>query len=830
MTMTNIAQIVRRQAVSGPDKIALVFEGERWSYARLDREIDRFARGLDSLGLAKGSVVAIFLESLPDLVIAYLGSLRGGYVANIINGSLKGPEAHFILADSDSRVLITDESRRALLEGLEPLPLLDHVILAGEEFRRFLERAADDGTADPYQDDAARGGRWPAGGEREDALGEAPTGVPYEPPIAPGEEAGRLSTLMYTSGTTGRPKGVMLSHRNILDNALRFGKIHFGPSDRLVIGAPLFHCWGLINGLLGVFSVGGTAVIIRRFQTEPALDLVQAEQATQFLGVAAMYNFMLKSPRAREALRSLKVVHSAAAPTPVELIERLRGDFGIQYAESYGLTETSPVITTAPYDETRPGSCGKAMGDTELKVVSPDGKELARGEIGELWARGTAIMLGYWRREDATREAITPEGWFKTGDIVRMDDDGYVYIVDRKKDMINVAGEKVYPREVEEVLYTHPKVADATVIGVPHADKGEVPKAFIVPRDGATLDPAEIIAYCKSRLASFKVPYEMEIVTEIPRSASGKILRRILREQEGGGAKLDGARNDGPASGGATSAGTTDDRQANAGATNAGGAGSYQDIVCEVRGEIAVVTMNRPEKRNALSLRHMEELIDCLSWLGETPGVRAIILQGNGPAFCSGHDLREMTGRDESFYRQLFDTCTRLMETIQGVPQPVIAQVHGIATAAGCQLVATCDLAVASESAAFATPGVKIGLFCSTPMVALTRAIGRKKALEMLLTGEPLSAREALVHGLVNRVVPGESLAQETEALARKIAAASALTIRTGKQAFYRQIELEQREAYAYAKEVMTENALAADAQEGICAFLEKRSPVWHAS
>jgi len=786
VTMTNIADIVRRQAEQRPGETALVFEGERWSYQRLDREIEACAHGLASLGLERESVVAIFLESLPELVIGYLGALRAGYVANIINGSLKGPEAHFILADSESRVLITDESRLQLLEGLEPLPHLGRVILAGDEFRRFL-----------------------TGGELRRDLGlvTAADGSPGSGAEADAELLSRrLSTLMYTSGTTGRPKGVMLSHRNILDNALRFGAIHFGPADKLVIGAPLFHCWGLINGLLGIFSVGGTAVIIRRFQTEPALDLVKAEQATQFLGVAAMYNFMLKSPRAKEALRSLKVVHSAAAPTPVELIERLRGDYGIGYAESYGLTETSPVITTAPYYETKPGSCGKAMGDTELKVVSPDGKELARGEVGELWARGSAIMLGYWRREDATREAITPDGWFKTGDIVRMDEEGYVYIVDRKKDMINVAGEKVYPREVEEVLYTHPKVADATVIGVSHPDKGEVPKAFIVPREGSVLEPAEIIAYCKSRLASFKVPYEIEVVAEIPRSASGKILRRVLREREGD----KGVRYESEPAGVAEA--------------------SYHDILVELRGEIAVVTMNRPEKRNALSQRHMEELIDCFARLSRTAGVRAIILRGNGPAFCSGHDLKEMAGKDAAFYRRLFDTCTRLMESIQEAPQPVIAEVHGVATAAGCQLVAACDLAVASENATFATPGVKIGLFCSTPMVALTRAIGRKKALEMLLTGEPLSAQEALVHGLVNRVVPLESLSRETEALARKIAAASALTIRTGKQAFYRQIEMGQGEAYAFAKEVMTENALAADAQEGICAFLEKRAPVWNAS
>lgn len=254
---------------------------------------------------------------------------------------------------------------------------------------------------------------------------------------------------------------------------------------------------------------------------------------------------------------------------------------------------------------------------------------------------------------------------------------------------------------------------------------------------------------------------------------------------------------------------------------------SYRYVLMETDGPIAYVTMNRPEKRNALSVDHMQELIACFTAIGERQDVAVVILRGNGPAFCSGHDLREMVGGDPAFYRHVFDVCTRLMETIQGIPQPVIAQVHGIATAAGCQLVATCDLVVAAEDARFATPGVKIGLFCSTPMVALSRVVGQKKALEMLVTGEPISASEAQAAGLVNRVVPADRLADETRALAEKIAAASGFVVGIGKQAFYRQLEMAQPQAYAYAKEVMSLNALAADAQEGMCAFLEKRAPEW---
>jgi enoyl-CoA hydratase/carnithine racemase len=244
-------------------------------------------------------------------------------------------------------------------------------------------------------------------------------------------------------------------------------------------------------------------------------------------------------------------------------------------------------------------------------------------------------------------------------------------------------------------------------------------------------------------------------------------------------------------------------------------------------GAVAAITLNRPERRNALSLELMLELVTCLDEIGRDREIRAVILRGAGKVFCSGHDLNEMTGRDIGEYRRIFDMCSELMTKLQQIPQPVIAEVHGVATAAGCQLVASCDLAIAAEEAAFATPGVKIGLFCTTPMVALTRAIGRKRALQMLLTGELVDARTAAEWGLVNQVVPAAELRAATAQLAAKIAEASSLVVAIGKQAFYTQIDLDQPKAYAYAKEVMSMNALAADAQEGMSAFLGKRGPCW---
>jgi len=254
---------------------------------------------------------------------------------------------------------------------------------------------------------------------------------------------------------------------------------------------------------------------------------------------------------------------------------------------------------------------------------------------------------------------------------------------------------------------------------------------------------------------------------------------------------------------------------------------TYEHVLFEQDGNVARVTMNRPKKRNALSLAHMQELISCLKKVGEEKEASIVILGGNGPAFCAGHDLSEMVGRDPDFYRRLFDVCCDLMETIQAIPQPVIAKVHATATAAGCQLAATCDLVVAAEEARFATPGVRIGLFCSTPMVALSRAVGQKKSMEMLLTGEFISAEEAKTEGLVNRVVPADELEEQTATLAAKISEASPLVVGIGKQAFYRQFGMPTDQAYEYTKEVMSHNASLADAQEGIGAFLEKRKPEW---
>jgi enoyl-CoA hydratase/carnithine racemase len=253
----------------------------------------------------------------------------------------------------------------------------------------------------------------------------------------------------------------------------------------------------------------------------------------------------------------------------------------------------------------------------------------------------------------------------------------------------------------------------------------------------------------------------------------------------------------------------------------------YRNLLVQVHAGAARITLNRPEKRNALSLELMRELIAALHEAASQTAARVIVIEGAGPAFSAGHDLSEMVGRDEAFFAELFEVCTVMMETIHELPQPVIAKVHGVATAAGCQLVASCDLAIAAHGTRFATPGVKIGLFCSTPMVPVSRAVGRKRAMQLLLTGEPIDAETALDWGLINRMVPAGELEAAVQHLADAIGRSSASTVATGKRAFYDQVDRAEHDAYERCRVVMTENALADDAQEGISAFLDKRAPVW---
>jgi long-chain acyl-CoA synthetase len=499
----NVSDIIKRRVAETPEKTAIIFEDRRISYAELNSLINRAAQSLTDMGFGRGDVLSLFLPSVPELIISYLGAARAAVTVNVVNAMLQKTEVAYILNDCSSKGVLVDTHRLPIIEAIRPeVASLSDVIVLEEDrgsypsFRAILKNG---------------------GGE-------------FDPPGTKGSD---ICHLMYTSGTTGWPKGVMATHLNIYHNASEFGKVHFKPEDTIMVATPIFHCWGLINGTFGMLFRGGTVVTVERFYPDRTVDLIEELKPTVFQGVPPMYNLILKQPDVdRRDISSVMFCLSAATKMPENLIRQVEEQLKWRYAEAWGLTEVSCVGTTAPYTETRIGSCGRGMDDADVKVIDDKGDTLPPGEQGELCVKGSCVTNGYLNKPEATREAFDPDGWFHSGDIAYMDEDGYAYIVDRKKDMINVGGEKVFPSEVEDMMLEHPKIKDLVIVGIPDDLKGEAPKAFVVPKEGETVTLEEIKEYCKKRMAPYKVPSALEILDEIPRLASGKALRRQLRDRE----------------------------------------------------------------------------------------------------------------------------------------------------------------------------------------------------------------------------------------------------------------------------------------------------------
>jgi long-chain acyl-CoA synthetase len=499
----NVSQILNHTLKKTPEKNALVFEDRRLSYAELDARIDRAAAGFLKLGLQKGNVLSLFLPSLPELIIGYLGTVRAGLIVNVVNAMLKEQEVAYILKDCGSRAVLVDETRLPIIEAVRPdVPSLKTVIQLQETGK----------AAYPSFDTILR--------ESESAFPDQ------------GTKGSDICHLMYTSGTTGWPKGVMATHLNIWHNATEFGKVHFQAEDTIMVATPIFHCWGLVNGTLGMLSRGGTVITVERFYPDKTVADIARLKPTVFIGVPPMYNLILKQPDLKQRdLRSVVYCLSAATKMPESLIHQIQEKLGWRYAEAWGLTEVSCVGATSPFLETRIGSCGRGMADAEMKVIDENGRTLPPGEQGELCVRGTCVTQGYLNKPEATGQVFDPEGWFHSGDVAFLDEDGYAYIVDRKKDMINVGGEKVFPSEVEDMMLAQPQIKDVVIIGIPDELKGEAPKAYIQLKEGESATAEEIRAFCKARMAPYKVPVAVEFIDEIPRSAAGKALRRLLRER-----------------------------------------------------------------------------------------------------------------------------------------------------------------------------------------------------------------------------------------------------------------------------------------------------------
>ena len=493
------------------NSIAVVFDGRELTYSQLKEESDSIASSLASLGIKKGDHIAVWMPNNIDYLPIYFGITSIGAVMVPMNTRYRTHEVSYILKNSDARAIFMvprflKMDYVNMLNSVEGLEKLEYAVVVDEKVDMNIKSMS-------FSEFLSYGK-----GDISDAVSKV------------NEED--ISQILYTSGTTGKPKGVMLTHKNVCTNAVVTGKLMgVRASDRYFIPLPLFHSFGLVLGCLTPLAFGASIVLQDVFNAKEALELMQEHECTMNFGVPTM--FMLELDEFRKGNYSLKLRSGmmGGAPCPVEVVKGVRNEMGCDVCIGYGITETSPLITLTRYEDDdikRAESVGKPLPGVEVKVVDDERRELPRGEIGEIAIRGN-VMKGYYKMEEATKKAVDEDGWYYSGDLGKMDEDGYVYITGRKKDMIVVGGFNVYPREIEELLFTHPKVKNVAVVGVPDKKLGEVVKAFIIP-DGE-LSEEEIRQFCRERVANFKVPKYVEFVGEFPMTASGKIQKYKLREK-----------------------------------------------------------------------------------------------------------------------------------------------------------------------------------------------------------------------------------------------------------------------------------------------------------
>ncbi|RYG72626.1 fatty acid--CoA ligase family protein [Lentibacillus lipolyticus] len=508
----NITEQLAITAGNHPGKTAYVFNDEKTSYMELDGAVTKFASRLQQLGYKKGDHIAIAVGNSPFYVIGLYGALRLGVVAIPVNPQYTANELAYILKDGDVKGIITMDVLLGKFESIRSqLSSVKHYISC--ESGANISPAAS-----PLYDKLYSFSEM----VEEGSLG-------FEPPETEDEET---AIILYTSGTTGKPKGAMLTHKNIYSNAKDTADyLTIGGDDRVIAALPMFHVFCLTVALNAPLMNGGTVMIMPKFSPQEVFRLAKEHDATIFAGVPTMYNYILQASEQNGGdLSGIRLCISGGASMPVSLLKQFEAAFNVTVSEGYGLSEASPVTCFNPLDRPRkPGSIGTSIMNVENKVVDEFGEEVPPGEVGELIVRGPNVMKGYYNLEEETAAALK-DGWLYTGDMARMDDEGYFYIVDRKKDMILVGGYNVYPREVEEVLYDHPGVAEAAVIGTPHPETGEAVLAFVVVSD-AELDEATLQDFCQAHLVSYKVPSTIEFMDELPKNTTGKLLRKKLREQ-----------------------------------------------------------------------------------------------------------------------------------------------------------------------------------------------------------------------------------------------------------------------------------------------------------
>lgn len=504
---------------------ATIFFGGRMTYRELRDQARRLAAGLQKLGVVKGDRVAVMLPNCPQAVIAYYGALMAGAVVVMVNPMYVKRELQHQLADSGASVIITLDLLFNKLYGV----CWENAVVTGlTEYMPVPTRWLAGLKLKPPK--ITYGGpihRW------ADLLAQGPLEQPV--PVTPTED---LALLQYTGATTGLAKGCMLTHHNLVSNVYQTAAWMYrarpGEGLRTMATLPYFHVYGMTTVMNFTIHLGGTMVVQPRFDVKQTLGLIQKYRPSVFPGAPTMYVAINQAAATGKfKLDSIDACISGAAPLPVEVQQTFEQLTGGRLVEGYGLTEASPVTHANPiWGRRKEGSIGVPWPDTEARIVNPEtGEEVPLGEVGELVVRGPQVMQGYWNRPEATAETLK-DGWLYTGDMARMDEDGYFYIVDRKKDIIIAGGFNIYPREVEEVLFLHRGVKEAVVAGVPDPYRGETVKAYVVPKEGYTVDEAELMNFCRQHLAAYKVPRQIEFRTELPKSMVGKVLRRVLAEEE----------------------------------------------------------------------------------------------------------------------------------------------------------------------------------------------------------------------------------------------------------------------------------------------------------
>jgi long-chain acyl-CoA synthetase len=519
-----VSRILEDAVREFPKNEAVIFLGKKISYEVLGRWVEDFASGLSQLGFKKGERMALMLPNCPQYIVAYYAVLKlGGIVVNV-NPMYVERELAFQLKDAGAQGILTLKEILPRVKAVQSQAPLKRILLTDlqDPLREIVPKKLEPSRACPvyaYGEVLEIGKRVPA----------------PQVEVNPAETA----LLQYTGGTTGISKGAMLTHRNLVCDVVQCVAWNVDAvrgKERMLAAIPFFHVYGMTVAMNEALYLAAAIILLPRFHVDEALEAINNHRPTRFPGVPTMYIAINSHPRVREYnISSIKVCSSGSAPMPVEALKKFEDLTGGKISEGYGLTEASPVTHANPFFGKRKiGSIGLPRPDTDSKIVDLETgeRDLPPGEEGELCIRGPQVMQGYWNRPDETLKALR-NGWLYTGDIAKMDEEGYFFIVDRKKDMIICGGYNVYPREIEEVLYQNPKVQEACALGVSDPYRGETVKAFVVLKEGQTATGEEIIEYCRANLARYKAPTLVEFRKELPRSHVGKVLRKILREEEG---------------------------------------------------------------------------------------------------------------------------------------------------------------------------------------------------------------------------------------------------------------------------------------------------------